>query len=113
FALGHEPPHIGVRFEGFDEKVCSACPSWTRTRCKESSDIFGDRPAAPETADLQYFRRFTRLIQRERWCADQDLADLLDDSRLEFRVRNFRTICGAKIVLDSDRFTFEFEKNTS
>ena len=113
FALGHEPPHVAVRFEGFDEKVCSTCPSWTRTRCKESSDVFGDRPGAAEGPELQYFRRFTRLVQRERWYADQDLADLLDDSRLEFRVKNFRTICGAKIVPDAEAFTFEFEKNTS
>jgi DNA replication ATP-dependent helicase/nuclease Dna2 len=113
FALGHEPPHIAVRFEGFEEKVCGACPSWTRSRCKDASDIFGDRPGAAETEELAYFRRFTRLIQRERWSADQDLADLLDDSRLEFRVKNFRTICGARIVVDADNFTFEFEKNTS
>src|SRR5205814_10068355 len=51
--------------------------------------------------------------QRERWPADQDLAGLLDDSRLEFRVKNCRTICGARIVADADHFTFEFEKNTS
>src|SRR5262249_54579698 len=97
----------------FDEKVCGTCPSWTRSRCKETSDIFGDRPGTPESAELEYFRRFTRLVQRERWYADQDLADLLDDSRLELRVKNFRTICGAKIVPDAELFTFEFEKNTS
>jgi DNA replication ATP-dependent helicase/nuclease Dna2 len=113
FALGHELPHVAVRFEGFDEKVCSTCPSWTRTRCKESSDVFGDRPGAAESSELEYFRRFTRLVQRERWYADQDLADLLDDSRLEFRVKNFRTICGAKVIRDAEAFTFEFEKNTS
>src|SRR6185295_3507344 len=77
------------------------------------SDVFGDRPGTPESAEMEYFRRFTRLIQRERWYADQDLADLLDDSRLEFRVKNFRTICAAKIVPDAEPFTFEFEKNTS
>src|SRR5438132_11195170 len=113
FALGHQPQHVAVRFDGFDEKVCGACPSWTRSRCKDSSDLFGDRPGAPESAELDYFRRFTRLVQRERWYADQDLADLLDDSRLDFRVKNFRTICGAKIVSDADHFTFEFERNTS
>jgi hypothetical protein len=113
FALGHEPSHVAVRFEGFDEKVCGSCPSWTRSRCKESSDVFGDRPDAQKTAELDYFRRFTRLVQRERWYADQDLADLLDDSRLEFRVKNFRTICAAKIIPGADRFTFEFENNTS
>jgi DNA replication ATP-dependent helicase/nuclease Dna2 len=113
FALGHEPQHIAVRYEGFDEKVCGTCPSWTRSRCKDSSDILSDRPGTPETAEMEYFRRFTRLVQRERWHADQDLADLLDDSRLEFRVKNFRTICAAKIVPDAEHFTFEFEKNTS
>src|SRR5947208_9590823 len=39
FALGHEQPHVAVRFEGFDEKVCRNCPPWTRKRCKESSDV--------------------------------------------------------------------------
>jgi DNA replication ATP-dependent helicase Dna2 len=113
FSLGHEPPHIAVRFEGFDEKVCGGCPSWTRTRCRDASDIFGDRPGAPESPELEYFRKFTKLVQRERWQADQDLADLLDDSRLEYRVKNFRTICGARVVPGADQFTFEFEKNTS
>jgi hypothetical protein len=113
FALGHGLPPAAVRFEGFDEKVCGPCPSWTRSRCKESSDVFGDRPGAQQNAEIEYFRRFTRLVQRERWCADQDLADLLDDSRLEFRVKNFRTISGAKIIPEADHFTFEFEKNTS
>ena len=92
YALGRDPAHIAPRFEGFSENVCRSCPPWTRTRCKQASDIFGDRPAAEETAELEYFRRFTRLVARERWQADQDLADLLDDSRLEFRVRSFRTI---------------------
>src|SRR5439155_899269 len=40
-------------------------------------------------------------------------ADLLDDSRLEFRVKNFRTIRGARIVSGEEPFTFEFEENTS
>ena len=113
YALGQDPAHIAPRFEGFDEKVCGGCPSWTRSRCKAASDIFGDRPGATESAELEYFRRFTRLVQRERWHADQDLADLLDDSRLESRVKNFRTICGARIVPEADHFTFEFERNTS
>ena len=114
YSLGHTPAHIAPRYEGFSETVCAPCPSWTRRRCKESSDVFGDRPGAAETPELEYFRKFTRLVQRERWQADQDLADLLDDSRLEYRVKNFRAICGAKIVPDAEHaFTFEFEQNTS
>jgi DNA replication ATP-dependent helicase Dna2 len=113
YALGHEPAHVASRYEGFNEEVCKSCPSWTRKRCKESSDVFGDRPGAVETPELQYFRKFTHLVQRERWQADQDLADLLDDSRLQFRVNNFRSICGVRIVPDAERFTFEFAQNTS
>jgi DNA replication ATP-dependent helicase Dna2 len=117
YAMGRHPSHIAPRYEGFHEEICGNCPSWTRDRCKDASDIFGDRPAsgeaAPESAELAYFRRFTRLVERERWYADQDVADLLDDSRLEFRVKNFRTICGARIVPSEEPFTFEFDENTS
>jgi len=113
YALGRNPAHIAPRYEGFNEEICRKCPSWTRSRCQESSDIFGDRPGAAEPAGLDYFRKFTRLVERERWHADQDLADLLDDSRLQFRVNNFRAICGARILPDADAFTFEFEENTS
>src|SRR3989454_8987606 len=117
YALGRNRAHIAPRYEGFNEEICESCPSWTRERCKDSSDVFGDRPASGENGresqELGYFRRFTRLVERERWCADQDVADLLDDSRLEFRVKNFRTICGARIVSEAEPFTFEFEENTS
>ncbi len=113
YAMGRNPAHIALRHEGFDERVCEACPSWTRGRCKDSSDVFGDRPGAAESRELAYFRHFTRLVERERWYADQDLADLLDDSRLESRVRTFRAICGLRIVRDAEPFTFEFEENTS
>ncbi len=113
YALGQYQPHVTVRFEGFNEEICNACPSWTRSRCKDASDVFGDRPGCPETEELRYFRRFTRLVQRERWRADEDLGDLLDDSRLDFRVRNFRAIRGARIAPGADCFTFEFERNTS
>src|SRR5207249_3644376 len=96
---------------------CSSCPSWTRNRCKDASDIFGDRPVSNavrhDSAELEYFRRFTRLVQRERWHADQEVADLLDDSRLEYRVKTFRAICGARIVSSEEPFTFEFSQNTS
>jgi len=113
YVLGRDRAHIAPRYEGFNQEICGGCPSWTRTRCKEASDVFGDRPGSLETAELEYFRRFTRLVQRERWHSDQELADLLDDSRLQFRVKNFRAICGARIVPESQPFTFEFEENTS
>ena len=113
YGLGRSVPHTVPRYEGFNAEICSACPSWTRNRCKDNSDVFGDRPASATTAELEYFRKFTRLVQNERWLADQGLADLLDDSRLQFRVGNFRTICGATIVSDAEPFTFEFEQNTS
>jgi DNA replication ATP-dependent helicase Dna2 len=113
YALGRHPAHIRPRYEGFNEDICKSCPSWTRNRCKESSDVFGDRPGAAETAELEYFRKLTKLVEREKWHADQDLADLLDDSRLQFRVNNFRAICGARIVTDAERFMFEFDENTS
>src|SRR5262249_19752578 len=113
YALGRDPAHVAPRYEGFNEEVCKKCPSWTRSRCKESSDLFGDRPAAAETTELEYFRRFTRLVESEKWHADHDLADLLDDSRLQFRVSNFRAIHGARIVLGAEPFTFDFDENTS
>jgi DNA replication ATP-dependent helicase Dna2 len=113
YALGRHPAHVAPRFEGFNEEVCKSCPSWTRNRCRESSDLFGDRPGAPERPELEYFRKFTRLVERERWHADQDVADLLDDSRLNFRLSNFRAICGARIVSEAETFTFEFDENTS
>ena len=113
YALGRDPAHVAPRYEGFNEEVCKKCPSWTRNRCKESSDLFGDRPGAAETSELKYFREFTRLVESEKWHADHDLADLLDDSRLQFRVSNFRAIHGARIVVGDKPFTFEFEENTS
>jgi DNA replication ATP-dependent helicase Dna2 len=113
YALGRTVSHETARYEGFNQEICSSCAPWTRRRCKDSSDIFGDRPDAASTHELEYFRKFTRLVQRERWLADQGVADLLDDSRLQFRVSNFRTICGAMIVPDAEPFSFEFEQNTS
>src|SRR5215471_4013538 len=113
YALGRHPAHVAPRFEGFNEEVCKSCPSWTRNRCRDSSDLFGDRPGAAETSELKYFRKFTRLVESEKWHADHDLADLLDDSRLQFRVSNFRAIYGARIVGGDEPFTFEFEENTS
>ncbi len=113
YALGRTSAYIPPRYEGFNEEVCGNCPRWTRDHCKDTSDLFGDRPDSRESPELEYFRRFTRLVERERWYADQEVADLLDDSRLEFRVKNFRTIRGARIVSGEEPFTFEFEENTS
>jgi DNA replication ATP-dependent helicase Dna2 len=112
-ALGQIESSLPALYEGYDKRTCEACPSWTRSRCKAASDILGDRPDPPDTPELDYFRKFTRLIERERWNSDQDLADLLDDSRLAARVKNFRTICGARIVETDEPFTFAFERNTS
>lgn len=113
YALGHETPHFRYRYEGFNEDVCKACVSWTRKRCRESSTVFGDRPGAAETPVMEYFRRFTRLVERERWSADQDLADLLDDSRIDIRKNGFRTLVDVRIVEDAEPFTFEFNHDTS
>src|SRR4029077_13111252 len=38
YALGRDPAHIAPRYEGFSEDVCRNCPSWTRNRCRQSSD---------------------------------------------------------------------------
>jgi DNA replication ATP-dependent helicase Dna2 len=113
YALGRKTPHFKFRYQGFNEDVCRPCPSWMRNRCKETSDLFGDRPNAATTPELEYFRRFSHLVERERWLADQAVAELLDDSRTELRRRNFRTILNARIVEDAEPFTFEFEENTS
>jgi DNA replication ATP-dependent helicase Dna2 len=112
-ALGELDARLPSLYEGYAAEVCGRCPSWTRTRCKESSDVFGDRADSPDTPELDYFRKFTRLVERERWGADQDLADLLDDSRLDVRLKNFRTICGIRVLESEEPFTFEFDRNTS
>jgi DNA replication ATP-dependent helicase Dna2 len=108
-----EGSRLPALFEGYDASACGSCPSWTRGRCKQASDILGDRPDSSGSPELDYFRKFTRLVQRERWSADQDLADLLDDSRMDARIRNFKTIRGARIAESETPFTFVFEKNTS
>ena len=114
YGLGRSGTHVALPYAGYDTQVCGACPSWTQSRCREDSATFGDKPDAIEEKDLAYFRKFSKLVQRERWYADQDLADLLDDSRLGFRVRNFRTICDARCVaVESGAFVFEFEENSS
>src|ERR1043166_2398445 len=83
YALGRDPAHIAARYEGFSEQICERCPSVTRNRCKDASDVFADRPfpgaVVHDPVEMEYFRRFTRLVERERWYADQEVADLLDD----------------------------------
>ena len=112
--LGRSEPHLRLPYAGYDREVCGGCPSWTRSRCGDDSVIFGDMPDAAEPSDLAYYRKFSRLVQREGAFRDRDLADLLDDSRLAYRVRSFRTLCGVQCVdMESGVFTFEFEENTS
>jgi DNA replication ATP-dependent helicase Dna2 len=113
YALGKETPHFRYRYEGFNEDVCKTCVSWTRNRCSETTEVFGDRPDAVESPRLSYFRQFTRLVELERWATDEDLADLLDDSRMESRKKNFRTLTDARFVADAREFTFEFKHNSS
>src|SRR5436309_2607099 len=48
YALGRNRAHIPPRYEGFNEEICGNCASWTRDRCKDSSDVFGDRRPSPE-----------------------------------------------------------------
>ena len=113
YALGHETPHFRYRYEGFNEDICKTCVSWTRKRCREATDLFGDRPDAVTSPRLDYFRRYTRLVELERWAADEDLTDLLDDSRIESRKKNFRTLTEVRFVVDAEPFTFEFDHNSS
>ncbi|HEX5000769.1 MAG TPA: PD-(D/E)XK nuclease family protein, partial [Terriglobia bacterium] len=113
YALGAAQPHFPFRYEGFDREICGSCVSWTRNRCAQNSTLFGDRPDSVETPDLAYFRRFTRLVERERWSSDEDVINLLDDSATPDRIRRFRAIAGARIIGASDPFTFEFDSNTS
>src|SRR6185436_1337336 len=113
YALGLASPHFKFRYEGFNEDVCRPCPSWLRTQCKETTTIFGDRPGSEESPKLAYFRRFTHLVEREHWAAEQELAELLDDSRIESRKKNFRCLVNARAVPGSAPYTFEFDENTS
>ena len=114
YALGRSRNHLQLPYAGYDPAVCDRCVSWTAKRCRRDSVSFGDSPDSEESAALAYFRKFSTLVQRESWRADQDLADLLDDSRLGFRMRNFRTICDARCTgRESGAFVFEFEENNS
>src|SRR6185436_19860824 len=61
YSLSREPAHVRLRYEGFNEEICKNCVSWTRNRCRDMSDVLGDRPGAEETPSLEYFRKFTRL----------------------------------------------------
>ena len=113
YGLGLPSPHFKFRFEAFNEAVCGPCPSWLHTQCKETTALFGDRPGADETPQLAYFRRFTRLVERERWAAEQELVELLDDSRTESRRKSFRCLLNTRFVSDAEPFTFRFDENTS
>jgi hypothetical protein len=66
-----------------------------------------------ESSRLAYFRKYTRLVELERWATDEDLADLLDDSRIESRKKNFRTLTEVRFVADAEPFTFKFDHNSS
>ena len=112
--LGRSQPHMRLPYAGYDSEVCDACPSWTRSRCGTDSVMFGDLPDAAEATDMTFYRKYSRLVQQEGAYRDRDLADLLDDSRLGYRVRKFRTLCGVRCVgMKSGAFTFEFDENTS
>ena len=113
YALGLAAPHFKFRYEAFNAAVCGPCPSWLHTQCKETTELFGDRPGAEETPRLAYFRRFTRLIERERWAAERELAELLDDSRTDARRKSFRCLVDTRLVPDTEAFTFQFAENTS
>jgi len=113
YGLGLSSPHFKFRYEAFNEAVCGPCPSWVRTHCKETTELFGDRPGAEETPQLAYFRRFTRLVERERWAAEQELAELLDDSCTDARKKGFRCLGDARLLPDAEPFTFQFVENTS
>ncbi len=114
YSLGRAKRHVAMPYVDYDADICGACPPWTFKRCKEASATYGDMPDADEGADLAFFRKFSTLVQREKWSVDRDLGDLLDDSRLGYRVRNFRTICDAHCVGQQDgQFVFRFEENRS
>jgi DNA replication ATP-dependent helicase Dna2 len=113
YALGSRSPHFKLRYEGFHEDVCRPCPSWVRTQCRESTEIFGDRPGAEVAPKLAYFRKFTRLVEHERWTADMELAELLDDSRTGVRKKAFRCLMGARWIPEEVPFTFAFNENTT
>ena len=114
YALGETRPHVPMPYADYDARVCGKCPSWTRSRCRDDSKLFGDRPGSSETADLGYFRRFSTLVRREGWAEGEDLAVLLDDSRIRQRVRDFRTIENARFAgREHGIFAFEFAENHS
>lgn len=113
-ALGSQRVRVGLPYADYDPRVCRSCPSWTKARCREDTQLFGDRPDAPETADLAYFRRFSALVRREGWWEDEALAALLDDSRRDQRVEEFRTIPHARCVGgEAGVLLFEFDENPS
>jgi len=134
YALGRDRTHLRMPYAGYDPAVCDRCVSWTASQCREDSALFGDAahgaagdapewspgtvPAADreslQVAARAYFQTFTRRVQRESWQSGQELADLLDDSRLGYRIHNFRAIGAARCAGRHDGvFVFEFEENAS
>jgi len=105
-------PRTCARYEGFNEAICTPCPTiWTRSAAKNRRRVWRQAGAAETPTGV--LRKFTRLVSASRWQADQDLADCWRQP-VEFRVKNFRAICGARIVRKrSTRSTFEFDENTS
>lgn len=113
-ALASARARVGLPYADYDARVCRSCPSWTKARCREDTQLFGDRPDAAETTDLAYFRRFSTLVRREGWWEDEALAALLDDSRTDQRVAEFRTIPGARCAGgETGVLVFEFDENPS
>jgi len=114
YSLGGRRSGVRLPWADYDSRVCGQCPTWTRSRCRHDSAVFGDAPDAGESPELAYFRRFSTWIRDESWSQGQELASLLDDSRLDERVRDFRTIVGARCVgNEADLFVFEFASNLS
>jgi DNA replication ATP-dependent helicase Dna2 len=52
-------------------------------------------------------------VERERWAAEQELAELLDDSRIESRRKSFRCLTDVQWIAGSEAFSFAFPENTS
>ena len=112
--LARAAPHVALPYADYDPNVCGACPSWTRSRCQQDSRVFGDLPDSADTPERIYYREFTQRVQRESARAAQELADLLDDSRMARRILSSRTITDARCEgMDSGVFVFKFEENAS
>jgi DNA replication ATP-dependent helicase/nuclease Dna2 len=113
-ALGSQRVRLALPYADYDARVCRSCPSWTKARCRQDTRLFGDRPDAPETEALAYFRRFSALVRQEGWWEEEALAALLDDSRMQERVEEFRTIPRARYTgSEAGALVFGFDENPS